>query len=315
MSGKKSRGSPSNDESPPRPIALLVAVVFAAAVSTWHWYRPLPPRATTVSNGPFVSQSEALIAKESPRFKSKWKDSGLIFPSGDDPPVEPKSDPVTFATPSSEKSNRDSDAASIESLTGNSELALQPFRETSQPIHQSISRMPLPMVPVKSTEESSPPSPSESRLWTAAKRTQDPAADKVPDTEDAELENRNSDTFAESASPFRVPRIERDVRASGPIVALKSEIWPDQGFDPKRVVSIGQQRNSSPTTTPSSESPGRMSLSSNRIRTSEQEPTALSTAANTSVPNPLRTQDAPKKGIVIRQPTPSKPTPKTQVTK
>jgi len=321
MSGKKPRTSLSNDEPPPRPIALFLAVLFAAAISTWHWYRPLPPKATTVSSGPFVAQPDTVIAKESPRFKSKWKDSGLIFPS-DDPSVE-----------SSGKPNQSVDASPIAPLTGNSELALQPFREATQPINQSISQMPLPMVPVKPSQGLSPPSPPESRLWTAAKRTPDALVNEQPDSD---FQNHSPDTFAESASPFRVPRVDGGVRSPGPTVALKSEIWPDQGFDPKGAVAIGKgtvtpgnpTEPGTRTTTPPSEVPGLMSLSSNRIRTLEREPEPASSPSNGSVtprafaptdssspangvrPNPLRTPDVPKKGSVIRQ-----PTPKNQVTK
>jgi hypothetical protein len=315
MSGKKPLTSQSNDDPPPRPIALFLAVLFAAAISTWHWYRPLPPKATTLSNGPFIAQPDTVIAKESPRFKSKWKDSGLIFPS-DDPTVE-----------SSGKPNQDADASPIASLTGNSEMALQPFREATQPIHQSISQMPLPMVPVKPSQGLSPPSPPESRLWTAAKRTPDALVNEQPDSD---FQSHSLDTFAESASPFRVPRVDGGVRSPGPTVPLKSEIWPDQGFDPKGAIAIGNGtiKPGNPTTTPSSEHPGLLSLSSNRIRTLEQEPEPPSSASNGSItpgelvprdssstangvrPNPLRTPDVPKKGSVIRQ-----PTPKNQVTK
>ncbi|MBU6238511.1 MAG: hypothetical protein KGQ51_11830 [Planctomycetes bacterium] len=321
MSGKKLRTSQSNDDPTPRPIALFLAVLFAAAISTWHWYRPLPPKATTLSNGPFVAQPDTVIAKESPRFKSKWKDSGLIFPS-DDPTIE-----------SSGKPNQDADASPVASLTGNSEMALQPFREATQPINHSISQMPLPMVPVKPSQELSPPSPPESRLWTAAKRTPDALVNEQPDSD---FQSHSLDTFAESASPFRVPRVDGGVRSPGPTVALKSEIWPDQGFDPKGAVAIGKgtvttgnpTEPGTRTTTPSSEVPGLMSLSSNRIRTLEQEPEPASFTSNGSVtpralaptdssstangvrPNPLRTPDVPKKGSVIRQ-----PTPKNQVTK
>ena len=321
MSGKKPRTSQSNDDPTPRPIALFLAVLFAAAISTWHWYRPLPPKATTLSNGPFIAQPDTVIAKESPRFKSKWKDSGLIFPS-DDPTIEPSGKP-----------NQDADASPVASLTGNSEMALQPFREATQPIHQSISQMPLPMVPVKPSQGLSAPSPPESRLWTAAKRTPDAL---VNEQADSDFQNHSPDTFAESASPFRVPRVDGGVRPPGPTVPLKSEIWPDQGFDPKGAIAIGKgtvtpgnpTEPGTRTTTPSSEHPGLLSLSSNRIRTLEQEPEPPSSASNGSItpgelvprdssstangvrPNPLRTPDVPKKGSVIRQ-----PTPKNQVTK
>jgi hypothetical protein len=326
MSGKKPRTSQSNDEPTPRPIALFLAVLFAAAISSWHWYRPLPPKATTVSNGPFVSQPDSVIAKESPRLKSKWKDSGLIFPS-DDPLVESRSGAATSAVESSGQPNQSIDASPIASLTGNSELALQPFREATPPIHQSISHIPLPMVPVKPPQGLSTPSPPESRLWTAAKRTTDALVNEPPDSG---FQSHSPDTFANSASPFRVPRVDGGVRSPGPTVALKSEIWPDQGFDPKRAIALGKEtiKSGTPATTPSSEVPGLLSLSSNRIRTLEQEPEPPSSASNGSItpgelvprdssptangvrPNPLRTPDVPKKGSVIRQ-----PTPKNQVTK
>jgi len=325
MSGKKPRTSHSNDEPTPRPIALLFAVAFAAAISTWHWYRPLPPKATTVANGPFVTQSDPLIAKESPRFKSKWKDSGLIFPS-DDPSVESKNDAALMAVESSGQPSRDVDAIQVASLTGNSEMALQPFREANQPIHQSISQMPLPMVPVTPvtpTQGLSASSPPESRLWTAAKRSLDPLA---TDQANSEFLNHTPDTFAESASPFRVPRVNGAVRLPGPTIALKSEIWPDQGFDPKEAIAVGIGTNEpgNPTTTPSPEYPGLLSLSSNRIRTLDQEPEPtprdfsqrdFSSIANGVGPTPLRTPDIPKKGSVIRQPNPKPPNPKNQVTK
>jgi hypothetical protein len=337
MSGKKSRASQSNDEPTPRPIALLLAVVFAGAISTWHWYRPLPQKATTVSNGPFVSQSDTVNVKESPRFKSKWKDSGLIFPS-DDPTVEPKSNEATTVFEPSSKPNQGEDANPIASLTGNSELALQPFREATQPVQKSISQMPLPMVPVKPMQGLSPPSPPESRLWTATKRTPDASAYTPPAPE---FQSHLQDTFAESASPFRVPRIDGGPRNHGPLASLKSEIWPDQGFDPKGAIASNQDRSTAiahgsgvanapaPTMSPTSDYPGLLSLSSNRIRTLEQEPETppssvpngtvkprepslptASSIANGIGSNPLRTPNVPKKGSMIRQ-----PPPKTSVTK
>ncbi len=322
MSGKKPPISSSNHEPTPRPIALLFAVAFAAAISTWHWYRPLPPKATTVSNGPFVAQPETVIAKESPRFKSKWKDSGLIFPS-DDPSVESKNDAALMAVESSGQPSRDVDAIQVASLTGNGEMALQPFRETTQPIRQSISQMPLPMVPVTPTRGLSASSPPESRLWTAAKRSLVPLA---VEQANSEFLNHNPDTFAESASPFRVPRIDGGVRTTAPIVSLKSEIWPDQGFDAKGAIAMDKAAVSpaTPTTTPPPEYPGLLSLSSNRIRTLDQEPEPTprdfsqrdsSSTSDGAGPNSLRTPDIPKKGIVIRQPTPKAPNPKSQVTK
>lgn len=306
MSGKKSIAYDSHDEKTPRPIALLVAVIFAAGVSTWHWYRPLPQKATIVSNGPFVSQTEAAVSSETPRFKSKWKDAGLVFPSDEtditgSPPAN--NEPLGTA-------NQGSMANPSSSLTGKGELALQPFREATQPLKQSIAQMPLPMVPVKPTQDGSPPSPSEARLWNATKKQPESVTDNAMKTIEklADSPVRSLDTF-ESASPFRVPRVDSEPRPQTPVASMKSDIWPDQGYQPGATSSNHSAMATNQQASSAAESTPLMSLSSNRIRTLDREseisiPQKISSPVSPSTAS-SRGSHPIEKGSVIRQP-PSK---------
>ena len=316
MSGKKSIAHDSNDEQAPRPIALLIAVAFAAGVSTWHWYRPLPKKATIVSNGPFVSQTESASSKESPRFKSKWKDAGLVFPSDEaNTNGTPPADNETLGNP-----NQDSTASTNSALIGKGELALQPFREATQPLKQSIAQMPLPMVPVKPTQDWSPPSPSETRLWNVTKKQSESRAETgtVASDKSSDSQVLSLDTF-ESASPFRVPRVDGGPKPQAPIVSMKSDIWPDQGYQPGATSNNQTAMATNQKTSTTAESNALMSLSSNRIRTldGESEPSTSPPAPNSTPQKVLRPvtpstsssqgSTPVKKGSVIRQPLPKTP--------
>lgn len=313
MSGKSTRYSDSTDEPTPRPVALLFAVVFAAAISTWHWYRPLPKQAATLANGPFVAESKSETnQKESQRFEPRWKDAGLIFPSEEPiPEIPPADDPApSLATASGASPSSD--------LTGTRDLALQPFREATKPLNQSLSQLPLPMVPVRPAESQSNPYPPENRLWTAVNKQPAPTASPGESIAQTQPPLAPSPT-TDSASPFRVPRVDGTQRSSQTAIALKSNIWPDQGFDPKSISPLPQRHGGQLATssTPSSQDPGSiMSLSSNRIRTLDQDPENRSA----SVPIDSSNNDSRILGVqesasrdprnFIRQPPPRSPSAK-----
>jgi hypothetical protein len=317
MSRKPTRYSDSTDEPTPRPFALLFAVVFAAAISTWHWYRPLPKQAATLANGPFVAESKSgALHKESPRFEPRWKDAGLIFPS-EEPISEISADPSPAQATASEPSPSSG-------LTGTRDLALQPFREATKPLNQALSQMPLPMVAVRPSEPQPNLFPPENRLWTAVNKPTAPTAspgESIAQSRTPLAPEPKSD----SASPFRVPRIDGTQPSSQTAIALKSNIWPDQGFDPKSIAPLpqrsgGPQRNGGQLATssnPSSQEPGSLvSLSSNRIRTLDQDPEIRSASVPTVSPTKdsriLGVQDStpPDPKNFIRQPSPKGPSAK-----
>lgn len=267
MSGKPSHVSRSNDDPPPRPIALLCAVVFAAAVSTWHWYRPLPKKAAALAGGPFVAESEPHVAKQAPQRPSRWQEAGLIFPSEDPGEIEPKTEERVVAN----GPERDGLSNDSTNLTGKPDLALQPFRASNQPLDQSISQIALPMVPVPLDSPLSVPTPAEARLWNI---TPNQTTNRnLLDDKIANAQLSSSGTHADSASPFRAsgpltPKRASDSLPQEPSRSLKTDIWPDQGFDPRTSTVMP----SSKSTEKSPDHSGLLSLSSNRIRTLDQEP-------------------------------------------
>lgn len=292
MSAKRSRSTAPDQTDSPRPTAFFLAVLFAAAVSTWHWYRPLPPRASeTASGSAFVSQPP-WQSDEFPKPKTKWKDSGLIFPSEQNDETSPPRDSISEAV--------QPEPPSVYSLTGSRDLALEPFRESTRPLNESVAAKPLPMVPVKQPGAGQPPTPSQGILWTTASIPR-PSESTHPDP--VEGSNSRTDGVADGASPFRVPRINSTLPTKEPTVSMRSDIWPDQGFKPNLLNSIAPSepqladKGSSSLALPSDV----FSVSNNRIRTMDQESERLPVASAPPSPSALKTT-SPVRGPVIRQP-------------
>jgi hypothetical protein len=258
MSDRSARRSNTNEPPPPRPVALIAAVVFAAAVSTWHWYRPLPKKAAVIAGGPFATESEPQPQKQQSRIKSRWQDSGLVFPSENPGELSFSSEKNGTEVPG----DRTDDTPSSSRLTGNRDLALLPFREINQPLNQSIAQIPLSAVPPPSDKPLTLPPPAESRLWSPTPQKTDVQGGLGDRT--ASVPPPQSGSNADPASPFRVP----PQKPGNPVLSMKTDVWPDQGFAP------GSTRAVVPTLAPakSDESPGLLTLSSNRIRTLDQEP-------------------------------------------
>ncbi|MFO0011597.1 MAG: hypothetical protein ACK553_02555 [Planctomycetota bacterium] len=312
MSAKRTHSVKSDQADTPRPTAFFLAVLFAAGVSTWHWYRPLPKQAGQMVDGAaFASQTDPARREEFPKAKSKWKDAGLIFPSS-----EPEVALVDNATAS--PSNAPSEPQAPDSLTGSRDLALEPFRETARPLRDSMAQAPLPRVPVKDADSRQIPAPSQARLWNVVTPS---AMSATPDPTATQLANRSpiaTEPSPDAASPFRVPRVAGTRPSPQSVVSLKTDIWPDQGFDPNKQQSPRQDASQIATLAPATTdgSAGVMSLSSNRIRTLDQEPQhEMLENAKANVPSPkLRpigpesAEDAqtpaPRRGSFIRQPPP-----------
>lgn len=315
MSAKKSHGSASSDANPPRPVAFFLAVVAAAGISTWYWYRPLPKRASEVSQGPFVAQpSEATAAVGFPKSRSKWKDAGLVFPT-ETPDLPLSSD---SPSPSSPEPNPNPNPT----LTGTQDLALQPFQDKSQPLKEWVSNVPLPMVPVQGAESLAAKPLPKPKLWTNAPAPGQPVIES-PSTLMAGQPSASKPGDSDAPSPFRVPRVDKPSRshASNAALARTTEIWPDQGFDPTRPPvsppvtnlptqgSLATGANSIPSL--SGPTDGSATSSSERIRTLDRE-------LDKSLPQPLQAlpsnappptpKSASPRGTVIRQPSPKSPT-------
>ncbi len=301
MSAKRSRSSDLDQVDTPRPTAFFLAVLFAAAVNTWHWYRPLPPRASeAASGGAFVSQTPG-HPEELPKAKSKWKDSGLIFPS--------EQSDETFPSRESISESVQAEPPSLSSLTGSRDLALEPFRESTRPLTESVAGKPLPLVPVKQSGAGQSPTPSQGSLWTTASI---PRPLETPHAAPVEGSNSRVDVVADGASPFRVPRINSPLPTKEPIVSMRSDIWPDQGFKPNLLNPIAPSetqlagKGSSAASLPSD----ILSVSNNRIRTMDQESERLPLATDPpSSPTASKTT-SPLRGSVIRQPVSREPSKK-----
>lgn len=300
MSAKRSRSTEQDQADTPRPTAFFLAVLFAAAVSTWHWYRPLPPRASEAASGnAFVAQTPKQ-REDFPKASSKWTDSGLIFPSE-------RSDEI-FGLQDSTLENVQAEPPSLSSLTGSKDLALEPFRESTRPLTETVSAKPLPMVPVKQPGTVQTPTPSQGNLWTNASS---PRPSEPIQSAPMQESTSRTEVVADGVSPFRVPRVNGPLHAKEQTVSMRSDIWPDQGFNPKllnpKPSSDSQlaEKDSSSLGAPSD----ILSVSSNRIRTMDQESERLPLKADSPLP---AATDSPStlRGGVIRQPASKDPSKK-----
>jgi hypothetical protein len=325
MASQKQRGSASHEPDAPRPVAFLFAVIVAAGVSTWYWYRPLPQHAAEVNHGAFVAQPKEVSDRSTfPKTRSKWKDAGLIFPSDD---------PMTSMAPSQQNSPSEvAGAAQLQTLTGSQDLALQRFQEKTQPLQDWVHREPLPMVPVTGADSLTAQALPKPKLWTSAPGApiinQEPssllASDSLSGTS-ASVSPADSD----APSPFRVPRVETSPRTSPSSMATAPAIWPDQGFDPSRpppaqpVIHLPTQGSlaTGANSIPSQNEPldGTTTSSSQRIRTLDREPDkkllppmeglpVTNPRSATGLQGPERQESIPRassqRGTVIKQPSP-----------
>lgn len=237
MSVRQSQSSAAKSPDSPRPTAFFLAVLFAAGVSTWHWYRPLPKQAADVAGGSaFVAQSQVEQRREFSRAQSRWEDSGLVFPSEESASQEPDASQI----------NRSIGSLASEqqaSLVGSRDLALQPFRESSIPLRESFAAAPLPMVPVPANASATSTFPSQARLWAAVAPSTDPERpiptkqDSVDSTEQHAIGLTVSSVVGHSPnfdtpSPFRVPHVDGPRPSQEKTPSLKTDVWPDQGFQP-----------------------------------------------------------------------------------
>jgi hypothetical protein len=263
MSAKKSNARTNtsraaNGEAAQRPFSLIVLILAAGAASTWYWYRPLPKSSPDVeqvsANAP---RNETRFSKE-PRPKSRWKDSGLVFPTSD--PADLNGNANTIGT--SNSANMSGSTASPndpQPLTGSGDLALKPFLDRERPLTETVAREPLPMMPIPSPNASLRAALPPPKLWTNAPSIAAP----LEPTQSLPTNSLASD----AASPFRVPSVHPSANPRKDPPSLITNIWPDQGFDPSRPNPIASR----PPSAPSESMNSVMALSSNRIRTLEPE--------------------------------------------
>jgi hypothetical protein len=306
MSSKKPHGPTTRDPDAPRPVAFLFAVIVAAGVSTWYWYRPLPQRAAELNHGAFATQPTE-VPDHASLPKSKWKDAGLVFPS-DDPLTQ---NPLPLPNSTADGSEADQ----LQALTGSQDLALQRFQEKSQPLKDWVHREPLPMVPVTGADSLTAQALPKPKLWTNALAS--PSAPQEPSSLIANKPNSGSTADPDAPSPFRVPRIDSPARSSHSSLATAPSIWPDQGFDPSRpplappVVNLPTHGSlaTGANSIPSQAEPmdGLTTSSSQRIRTMDREPDKTlpppMQAFPSNIPQSIPKASAPR-GTVIRQPPP-----------
>lgn len=288
-----------NEASPKQPRLLGWLMIVGGAFSTWCWYRPLPnhagiPAKATAPNTPMQGATGG----------SAYDSRGLVQPSRED------SSSVTHNNRSSAVNELPPD------LVGEVEVALQPYQEHRHRVLQErVGAEPLPVIPIESPMVTLGRPNPKPPLWTNGLGPEPRsllATQSGP--RDSSLTGATMEPDRDSPSPFRAGVLADSPPRSQ--LANSQKAWPDEAYrsDLNRTIEFRSDRpGGSVAATASNDLPSFhkraprdattesvMSLSSNRIRTEESEPSVQ------SLPRPdaaAHTTTRPKPtGNVIRQP-------------
>ena len=305
MNTKKKNTPKEESSTHARPRMLAMVVVFAGAVSSWYWYKPLsidPSSGTKSDTSPasFFSSQQTLIE---PNTNDAVGSQGAVVP-------------VYSALP--------------EDLVGDRQVELRPFVPTAQgTLQERLSKEPLPVIPIsrpgrsghdpKSLTASSGP-----EVWTSPSNTAAVAGQSDSSTAAlASGAHASGASHWDSPSPFggsqstnpRPDPISSGARLIGDrIVAIPapknpSDNWPDRPFDPdpktSRSVAIEKVPQAPENPPLRMTNPGKIVLTESRLEEKTPIPEKKSIQASwSSVPpsSPGSTFSVKKSGAVIHQP-------------
>lgn len=310
MNTKKKNTPKEESATHARPRTLAMVVVFAGAVSSWYWYKPLSidPSSGTKSDASaanFFSSQQTLIE---PNTNEAVGSQGTMVP-------------VYSALP--------------EDLVGDRQVELRPFVPTPQgTIQERLSKEPLPVIPISrpgrsGSDPKSLMASSGPEVWTTPTNTAPTTTTTVAGQSDSSTAALATGALASGASHWDSPSPFGGIQSTSSkpgtnssgarligdrIVAIpppknQSNNWPDQPFDPDdkttRAVAVEKAPQAPENPPLRMTNPGKIVLTESRLEEKSPIPEKKSIQASWSSASPSSsssTFSVKKSGAVIHQP-------------